>query len=106
MMKLRPLGNRVLVKPEAEEYKGMIILPDSAKEKPTRGVVLAVGPGQMDDNGKIHKPEVAEGAQVLFGKYAGNEIQIDGQTLYIMRETDIYCEIVGEASASVKGYGE
>jgi chaperonin GroES len=91
MKKLRPLGDRVLVKriEEKEVKKGSIIIPDTAKEKPQEGEVIAVGPGKIDDKGTRHKPEITTGDHVLFGKYAGTEIEIDGKECLIMNEDDI-----------------
>lgn len=91
MKKLKPLGDRILVKRiEAEEVKkGSIIIPDTAKEKPQEGEVIAVGPGKIDDKGTRHAPEVKKGDKVLFGKYAGTEVEIDGKECLIMNEDDI-----------------
>jgi len=91
MKKLRPLGDRVLVKRiETEEVKrGGIIIPDTAKEKPQEGEVVAVGPGKMDDKGNRHKMDVKAKDRILFSKYAGNEIEIDGEEHLIMGEDDI-----------------
>ena len=90
-MKLKPLGNRVLVERiELEEVrKGGIIIPDTVKEKPLEGKVVAVGPGAFDDKGTRRKPEVKEGNRVLFGKYAGTEVTIDDAEYLIMGEDDI-----------------
>ena len=90
-MKIRPLNDRVLVIRIEEEEKtsGGIIIPDTAKEKPQEGKVVAAGPGKFDDNGKRMPLDVKEGDRVLFGKYAGNEIKIDGVEHLIMREDDI-----------------
>ncbi|OQY10247.1 MAG: co-chaperone GroES, partial [Desulfobacteraceae bacterium 4572_187] len=79
-MKLRPLNNRVIVAPVEKEQKtaGGIIIPDTAKEKPQEGKIMAVGPGKLDDNGKRIPMEVKEGDRILFSKYAGTEIKIDG----------------------------
>ena len=90
-MKLRPLNDRVLVLRIEEEQKtsGGIIIPDTAKEKPQEGKVIAVGPGKFDDSGKRMPLDVKEGDRVLFGKYAGNDIKIDGVEHLIMREEDI-----------------
>jgi chaperonin GroES len=91
-MKLKPLADRVVVKPSAaeERTKGGIIVPDTAKEKPVWGEVIAVGPGKTSDDGKIIAPEVKVGDQVLYGKYSGTEVTIDGEELLIMRESDIF----------------
>ena len=91
-MPIRPLGDRVLVKRvEEEEHKsaGGIIIPDTAKEKPQRGKVTAVGPGRIADDGKRIPMEVKEGDEVLFGKYAGTDVKIDGEEYLIMHESDI-----------------
>ncbi len=89
---LRPLADRVIVKPmEAEEKtKGGIILPDTAKEKPIEGTIVAVGPGKITDDGKLVKLEVKEGDKVLYGKYSGTEVIIEGEEYLIMRESDIF----------------
>lgn len=90
--KIKPLADRVIVKPaEAEEKtSGGIILPDTAKEKPIEGTVVAVGPGKTADDGKIIKPEVKVGDRVLYGKYSGTEVTIAGEEYLIMRESDIF----------------
>jgi chaperonin GroES len=90
-MKIRPLQDRVIVKriEEAEKTKGGIIIPDTAKEKPMEGKVIAVGKGKILEDGKIHPLEVKAGDRVLFGKYAGTEVKIDGEEHLIMREDDI-----------------
>lgn len=90
-MKIKPLGDRVLVRrfEEEEVRKGGIILPDTAKEKPQRGRVIAVGTGKVDENGNRRPLEVKEGDRVLFGKYAGTEVKIDEEEYLIMREDDI-----------------
>jgi len=90
-MKIRPLQDRVIVKrvKEEEKTKGGIIIPDTAKEKPIEGEVVAVGTGKVLDDGKIRKPEVKEGDRVLFGKYAGTEVKIEGEEHLILREDDI-----------------
>jgi len=91
-MKLRPLGDRVLVKRSEEadqKSAGGIIIPDTAKEKPQRGEVIAVGPGATKEDGKRTPMEVKKGDQILFGKYSGTEVKIDGVELLIMREDDI-----------------
>ena len=90
-MKLRPLQDRVIVKQqEAEEKtKTGIFLPDAAKEKPTKGKVIAVGPGRLDDNGKPMELPVRNGDTVYYGQYSGTEVEIDGQKLVILREQDI-----------------
>ena len=88
---LKPLGNRVVVKPIEEEdvTSGGIVLPESAKEKPQKGKVLAIGPGERDDDGKRIKMDVAEGDVVLYAKYSGTEIKMDGEKLLILRESDL-----------------
>ncbi len=90
-VKLRPLGDRVVVKALSSETmtKSGIVLPDTAKEKPQKGEILAVGPGKVLDNGKRTKLEVSIGQQVLFAKYAGSEVKIDGEEYLILRESDI-----------------
>jgi chaperonin GroES len=90
-MKVRPLADRVLVRRVAEEEKtkGGIIIPDSAKEKPAEGEVVAVGNGKFDDDGKLRPLAVKKGDRILFGKYVGNEIKIDGVEHLILREDDI-----------------
>lgn len=91
-MALRPLHDNVLVKriDTSAEMEGSIIIPDTAKEKPQEGEVLAVGPGKMQENGTRRAPAVAAGNKVLFGKYAGTEVTIDGEELLIMRESDLH----------------
>ena len=90
-MKMKPLADRVVVKPseEAEQVKGGIIIPDTAKEKPQQGEVVAVGPGKISDAGSLMKMEVKVGDKVLYGKYSGTEVTVDDQELLIMRESDI-----------------
>lgn len=90
-MKIRPLNDRVIVKRVEEEQKtaGGIIIPDTAKEKPQEGEVVAVGPGKRDENGKRVALEIKQGDRILFGKYAGTEIKIDGEEHVFMREDDI-----------------
>jgi chaperonin GroES len=90
-VKLRPLGDRVVVKALAREAvtKSGIVLPDTAKEKPQEGEILAVGPGKVLDNGKKTALEVQVGQRVLFAKYAGTEVKIDGEEYLILRESDI-----------------
>jgi len=90
-MKIKPLHDRVIVKrvEEEEKTKGGIIIPDTAKEKPVEGEIMAVGEGKVGDDGKKIALEVKTGDKVLFGKYAGTEIQIDGEEHLIMREDDI-----------------
>ena len=90
-MKIKPLNDRVIVARVEEEQKtaGGIIIPDTAKEKPQEGVVVAVGPGKRDDDGKRVPLEVKEGDRILFSKYAGTEIKVDGEEHIFMREDDI-----------------
>ena len=89
--KFRPLHDRVVVKRiDAEEKsKGGIIIPDTAKEKPSQGQVIAVGPGGRDESGKVITPDVKAGDKVLFGKWSGTEVVLDGEELLIMKESDI-----------------
>jgi chaperonin GroES len=91
-MKLQPLADRIVVKPaEAEEKtKGGIFLPDTAKEKPVWGEVIAAGPGKTNDDGKKVAMEVKVGDKVLYGKYSGTEVTVDGDEVLIMRESDIF----------------
>ena len=100
-MKFRPLHDRVVVKRLEEDTKtaGGIIIPDTAKEKPQQGEVVAVGPGARDDQGKIVALEVKPGDRVLFGKWSGTEVKIDGEDLLIMKESDILGVLEGKASA-------
>ena len=90
-MKLRPLADRVIVKQsEAEEKtKSGILLPDMAKEKPTKGKVVAVGPGKFDDKGKRMELSVRSGDTVYYGKYSGTDVEVDGEKFVILRETDV-----------------
>ena len=90
-MAFRPLGDRVLVKrvEEEEKTKGGIIIPDTAKEKPQEGEVIATGPGARDDAGKVQPLDVKTGDRILFGKWSGTEVKLDGQDLLIMKESDI-----------------
>ena len=94
-MKIKPLGERVLVEPikEDEVSKGGIIIPDSAKEKPQEGKIIAVGTGKIDDNGKLVPFNVKKGDIVLMPKYGGTEVKIDGKEYQIMREDDILAVI-------------
>lgn len=98
-MKFRPLHDRVVVKRIEEDTKtaGGIIIPDTAKEKPQQGEVIAVGPGTRDENGKINALDVKAGDRVLFGKWSGTEVKIDGQDLLIMKESDILGVLEGTA---------
>ena len=90
-MKLRPLQDRILVKrvEEEEKTKGGIIIPDTAKEKPAEGVVVAVGNGKLGDDGKRISLEIKKGDRILFGKYSGTEVKIEGEEQLIMREDDV-----------------
>lgn len=92
-IKIKPLADKVIVKPdEVSETKtaGGIIIPDTAKEKPQKGVIVAVGPGRTDDNGALIKMNVKVGDKVLYSKYGGNELEYDGAKYLIMSESDIY----------------
>jgi chaperonin GroES len=99
-MKFRPLHDRVVVRRVEEETKtkGGIIIPDTAKEKPMQGEVIAVGPGARDEAGKLVPLEVKKGDIVLFGKWSGTEVKIDGADLLIMKESDIMGIIEGKAN--------
>ncbi|MBE3603237.1 co-chaperone GroES [bacterium] len=90
-MKIRPLGDRILVKriKEEEKTKGGIIIPDTAKEKPQEGKVVAVGKGKTTEDGKLIAPDVKAGDRILFGKYAGSEVKLEGEEHLILREDDI-----------------
>jgi len=90
-MAFRPLGDRVLVKrvEEEEKTRGGIIIPDTAKEKPQEGEVMAVGPGARDEAGKVQPLDVKTGDRILFGKWSGTEVKLEGQDLLIMKESDI-----------------
>ncbi len=90
-MKFRPLHDRVLIRRLDEEEKsvGGIIIPDSAKEKPMEGDVISTGPGSRDDQGKLIPLDVKPGDRIVFGKWSGNELKVDGEELLIMRESDI-----------------
>ena len=94
-MKLTPLHDRIIVKPEpAEEVtKSGIIIPDTAKEKPLHGTIVAAGPGRTDDNGKLVPMQLKAGDKVLYGKYAGTEVHIDDEDLLMMKETDVFAII-------------
>ncbi len=91
-MKIKPLADRVVVKPlEEEEVKqGSIIIPDTAKEKPMQGTIVAIGPGKISDNGAKIEMSVKVGDKVLYGKYSGTEVTVDGEDYLIMRESDIF----------------
>lgn len=94
-MKLRPLHDRVIVKRLEEDRKsaGGIVIPDTATEKPIRGKVIAVGPGKMNDKGDLNPMNVKKGDKVLFGKYSGTEVKVEGDELVVMREDDIMAVI-------------
>ncbi|MCF6301799.1 MAG: co-chaperone GroES [Devosiaceae bacterium] len=96
-MSFRPLHDRVVVSRVDSEEKtaGGIIIPDTAKEKPSEGVIVSVGPGARDEDGKYIKPDVKKGDRVLFGKWSGTEIKIDGEDLLIMKESDIMGVVEG-----------
>jgi len=98
-MKFRPLHDRVVVRRLKQEEKtaGGIIIPDTAQEKPQEGEVVAVGPGARDDEGKLHAPEVKAGDRVLFGKWSGTEIKLDGNELLVMKESDLMGILEGKA---------
>lgn len=95
-MKIKPLDDRVVVRPgEAEETTaGGIVLPDAAKEKPQRGTVVAVGPGRLLDSGERSSIGVEVGDEILFGKYGGTDIEVDGEEVKILRESDILAKVV------------
>ncbi|MCP5361368.1 MAG: co-chaperone GroES [Hyphomicrobiales bacterium] len=103
-MKIRPLHDRVLVRriEEDERTAGGIIIPDTAKEKPTKGEVIATGPGTRDENGKQIPLDVKAGDIVLFGKWGGQEIKVEGQELLILKESDILGVIEGQAKGKKK----
>ena len=94
-MKIKPLADRVVIKPSPaeEKTKGGIILPDTAKEKPVVGEVVAAGPGRRGDDGKLVPMELKVGDKVLYGKYSGTEVTLDGEEYLIMRETDIFAVV-------------
>jgi len=94
-MKLKPLGDRLIVKAveEDETTASGIVLPDTAKEKPQKGKVLAVGDGKVDDNGQRIPLDVAEGDEVLYSKYCGTEIKVDGDDLLVLRESDVLAKV-------------
>jgi len=103
-MKFRPLGDRVVVKRVQEETKsaGGIIIPDTVQEKPQEGEVIAVGPGGRDEKGDRITPEVKVGDRILFGKWSGTEVKVDGLELLIMKESDIMGVLEGAKSSSKK----
>jgi chaperonin GroES len=90
-MKFRPLHDRVVVEPLEEDQKtaGGIIIPDTAKEKPMQGKIISAGPGTRGEDGKLQQLDVKKGDKILYGKWSGTEVKLDGKTLLIMRETDI-----------------
>lgn len=98
-MKFRPLHDRVLVRrvEQQEKTAGGIIIPDTAKEKPQEGEVIAVGPGTRGDDGKLHALDVKAGDRILFGKWSGTEVRVDGEELLIMKESDVMGIIEGTA---------
>ena len=93
--KLQPLGDRIVVRPikREEVTKGGIVLPDTAKEKPQEGKIIAVGPGKLADDGKRLEMEVKKGDKVMYAKYAGTEIKIDGEELLILRDSDVLTKV-------------
>jgi chaperonin GroES len=103
-MKFRPLGDRVVVKRVQEDTKtaGGIIIPDTVQEKPQEGEVVAVGPGARDEKGERVTPDVKVGDRILFGKWSGTEVKVDGQDLLIMKESDIMGVLEGAKSSSKK----
>jgi chaperonin GroES len=103
-MQFRPLHDRVVVRRiDAEEKtKGGIIIPDTAKEKPQEGEVIAVGPGARDESGKVQALDVKAGDRILFGKWSGTEVRIDGEDLLIMKESDIMGVVEGAAKTTKK----
>ncbi len=101
-MKIRPLGDRILVKriKEEDKTKGGIIIPDTAKEKPQEGKVVAVGKGKMTEEGNLLAPDVKAGDRILFGKYSGSEVKLEGEEHLILREDDILGVLEGSHRAS------
>src|ERR1700694_5629815 len=100
-MDLQPLGDRLIVEvlEEEEVTIGGIVLPDTAKEKPQRGKVLAVGPGARDENGQYVSMDVAEGDEVIFSKYGGTEIKLGVDEVLILRESDVLAKVIGDRAA-------
>jgi chaperonin GroES len=94
-LKVKPLADRVVVKPleDAEQMRGGLYIPDTAKEKPQQGEVVAVGPGKVGDDGKRVQPELKVGDKVLYGKYSGTEVALDGGQYLILRESDVLAVI-------------
>lgn len=105
MAKLTPLHDRILIRrvEEAETTRGGIIIPDSAKDKPQEGEVISVGKGKVNDEGKVFPLAVKEGDRILFGKYAGTEIKIDGEDFVIMREEEVLGILTGAAKKETAG---
>jgi chaperonin GroES len=103
-MKFRPLHDRVVVRriEEDERTRGGIIIPDTAKEKPQQGEIVAVGPGALDEKGKVQPLDVKPGDRVLFGKWSGTEVKLNGQELLIMKESDILGVLEGVAAKKQK----
>ena len=103
-MKFRPLHDRVVVRriEEDERTPGGIIIPDTAKEKPQQGEVIAAGPGARDEKGVVQPLDVKAGDRILFGKWSGSEVKIDGEELLIMKESDILGELEGAAASKKK----
>jgi len=103
-MKFRPLHDRVVIRRVEEEGKtaGGIIIPDTAKEKPMEGEIIAVGPGARDEAGKLIPMDLEKGDRILFGKWSGTEIKLDGEDLLIMKESDVMGVVVGAAVAKKK----
>jgi chaperonin GroES len=89
--KIQPLADRVVVRPteEAEQMRGGLYIPDTAKEKPQQGEIIAVGPGRISDQGERLAPDLKAGDKVLYGKYSGTEVSVDGESLLILRESDV-----------------
>lgn len=97
MASLKPLGDRVVLKPvpKEEQTKSGILLPDTAKEKPQEGIIISVGPGKLDDKGVRHPVDVKDGQKVLYAKYAGTEFKVDGEEYLILSEKDILAIVEG-----------
>ena len=103
-MKFRPLHDRLLIRRVEQEAKstGGIIIPDTAQEKPMEGEVIAVGPGARGEDGKVHPLDVKTGDRVLFGKWSGTEVRLDGEELMIMKESDVMGNVDSAAAAKTK----
>ncbi len=103
-MKFRPLGDRVVVRRVAEEQKtaGGIIIPDTAQEKPQEGEIVSVGPGALDEHGKRIVPDVKAGDFILFGKWSGSEVKIDGEDLLIMKKSDVMGVLEGRKAKPLR----